>query len=72
MKNIKAVSVWWYTHHPADTEVNFHRHGGKLGSYDGVTPSSRERLGTILRNCQPIVSISANYTYIYYAMKAKS
>ena len=72
MNKIQAVSVWQYAHHPADTEVNFHRQGDKIGSYYRVTPSSRLRLGKILRSHQLSVGIGAAYTHMYYAVKEQS
>lgn len=72
MTKIKSISVWWYSHHSSDTEVNFHRHGGKHGSYSRVTSSSRKRLGDALFNFQPSVGIGAEYTSMYYVIKVQS
>ena len=67
MNKIQAVTIWWYSHIPKRTEVNFHRQNN-LCQYQNVTPSSRERLGNVLFSLKPHVGIGASYTNIHYSV----
>jgi len=69
MNKIQAVTVWWYAHIPKRTEVNFYRRKDKIGNYQRVTPSSRERLGNVLDFIKPHVTIGDVYTAMYYTIE---